>query len=93
MRFRYTSDKKIKHKDFIKLYAAKMNCSEKNAEKYLDGFLNTLYDEIKEGSSVTIQHFGNFYVSKRKDSTVFKFNPSQKFKAILGWSSNYKGDI
>jgi DNA-binding protein HU-beta len=91
MRFSNQNDKKVKHKEFIKLYAQKMNCSEKNAEKYLDGFIETIYDIIKEKSSITVNNFGKFYVSQRKDSTAFKFNPSQKMKAVLGWSSNYKG--
>lgn len=86
-------ERKIKHKEFIGLYAEKMKCSEMTAEKYLNGFIETLFDSIKEESSVTINHFGNFYVSKRRESKAFKFNPSAKLKAILGWSSNYKGEI
>ena len=91
MRYGQTSDKTIKHKEFIKKYSQKMGCSEKNAEKYLDGFIEIVYDCMKEKSSITIQNFGKFYVSQRRESTAFKFNPSQKMKAILGWSSNYKG--
>lgn len=87
------SDKTTKHKDFIKLYAEKMECSEKNAEKYLNGFIDTLYDCMKNKSSITVQHLGKFYVSERRESTAFKFNPSQKMKAVLGWSSSYKGEI
>lgn len=87
------TDKTTKHKEFIKLYAQRMNCSEINAERYLDGFVDTIYSLMKNKSSITIQNFGKFYVSQRKESTAFKFNPSQKMKAILGWSSNYKGKI
>ena len=84
---------KIKHQEFVKLYSEKMNCSELTAEKYLNGFMETLFDSFKSGSSVTINNFGNFYVSRRKESTAFKFNPAQKLKAILGWASSYKGDL
>ncbi len=87
------TDKTIKHKEFIALYAQKMNCSQEVAERYLDGFIDTIYDAIKAKSSITVQNFGKFYVSQRRESTAFKFNPSQKMKAILGWSSNYKGKI
>jgi nucleoid DNA-binding protein len=48
------SDKTIKHKEFVKLYAEKMECSEKNAEKCLNGFIDTLYDCMKSKSSVTV---------------------------------------
>lgn len=93
MRFSRTTDKTTKHKEFIKLYAQKMNCSEENAERYLNGFIDTMYSLMKNKSSITIQNFGKFYVSQRKESTAFKFNPSQKMKAVLGWSSSFKGNI
>ncbi|MEN0050979.1 MAG: HU family DNA-binding protein [Bacteroidota bacterium] len=86
-------EKTTNHKQFIKLYAERMNCSEANAEKYLEGFADTIYALMKQKSSITIQNFGKFYVSQRRESTAFKFNPSQKMKAILGWSSSYKGKI
>lgn len=60
-------DKTTNHKDFLKLYAEKMNCSEKNAEKYLDGFIDTIYDLMKDKSSITIQNFGKFYVSQKEN--------------------------
>lgn len=81
------------HKEFLKQYAEKMGCSEKNAQKYLEGFTDLVLDSMKKGESATIQNLGRFYVRERSDSTVFKFTASQKLKAILGWSSTYKGDI
>ncbi len=36
---------------------------------------------------------GKFYIEDRRDSTVFKFTPAQKLKAILGWANTYRGDI
>ncbi|MEL6719709.1 MAG: HU family DNA-binding protein [Bacteroidota bacterium] len=87
------SEKSIKHKEFVKLYAERMNCGEANAEKYLDGFVDTIYALMKQKSSITIQNFGKFYVSQRRESTAFRFNPSQKMKVILGWSSSYKGKV
>ena len=84
---------KIKHKDFIKLYAEKMGCTEKEAERYLMGFIDTLYDGLKNIQPVTIEHLGSFYIAEKHGSRIFKFNPAQKLKAILGWSSSYKGDL
>lgn len=88
-----TRERKIKHQEFVKLYSKKMKCSEATAELFLTGLIDTLYDSFREGNSVTIQHFGNFYVSQTKDSTAFKFNPAQKLKALLGWASSYKGKL
>lgn len=76
---------KVKHDDFVRLYAEKMNCSEKNAEKYLQGFIDLIHESVENKSSVTITHLGNFYVSERRESTAFKFNPARKLKNILGW--------
>jgi DNA-binding protein HU-beta len=86
-------DKKVNHKEFIKAYSEKMECSEETAQKYLEGLIDTLYDAFKKESSVTINNLGNFYLSKRKESIAFRFNPSQKLKALLGWSSTYKGKL
>jgi len=45
------------------------------------------------------KRFGKYICSywhggkKRSEDIAFKFNPSQKLKAALGWSSTYTGDI
>lgn len=56
-------------------------------------FLEEIYQSMKRGESVTIQNFGGFYVRPGHDTWVFKFNPSQKWKALFGWSSSYQGDL
>ena len=54
-------------------------------------FLDEIYLSIEHGESVTFKNFGNFFVRPEQDSWVFKFNPSQKWRALFGWSSTYKG--
>lgn len=81
------------HKEFIKQYAQKIGCDEATAEQNIEDFVEVVLESMKKGESLTIQHLGRFYVDERRDSTVFKFTPSQKLKAILGWSSTYKGEI
>jgi hypothetical protein len=88
-----TQGEKIKHKDFIKLYAQKMNCSEKEAERFLDGFIDTLFDGFKNNQPITIQHLGSFYIAEKHGTKIFKYTPAQKLKAILGWSSSFEGDV
>ena len=34
-----------------------------------------------------------FYIEVRRSSTMFKFNPSQKWKALFEWASTYKGEL
>jgi DNA-binding protein HU-beta len=40
---------------------------------------------------VTLSGYGNFYVRQERERWVFKFNPSQKLRALFGWSSTHKG--
>lgn len=63
------------------------------AHLVLETFLEEIYQSMKRGESVTIQNFGGFYVRPGRDTWVFKFNPSQKWKALFGWSSTYQGDL
>jgi DNA-binding protein HU-beta len=83
----------MKHKEFVKQYAQKMGCDEATAELQVQAFIDIVLDSMKNRESVTLEHFGKFYIEDRRDSTVFKFTPSQKLKAILGWSNTYKGEI
>jgi DNA-binding protein HU-beta len=59
----------------------------------VDAFLDEIYQAIKRGDSVTLKNFGSFYVRPEPENWVFKFNPSQKWRTIFGWSSTYKGDL
>jgi DNA-binding protein HU-beta len=57
----------------------------------VDAFLDEIYRTIQQGKGVTLKNFGGFYVRPERGSWVFKFNPSQKWRALFGWSSTYKG--
>jgi len=59
----------------------------------LDAFLDEIYQAIKRGQGVTLKNFGGFYVRPERESWVFKFNPCQKWRALFGWSSTYKGEL
>ena len=84
----------IKKKEFVKLLADKMKTDEKTAGMWIDGFTETLFDCLKQGRGVVITSLGTFYlrITSRGDS-IFRFNPSQKLRALFGWSSTYKGDL
>jgi DNA-binding protein HU-beta len=77
-------------KEFISLLAKRMNAGENTAKQWVDAYTDTLIDIFKNGEGVTIDGLGGFYVKKRSDYTVFEFNPSQKVRYYLGWSSTYK---
>jgi DNA-binding protein HU-beta len=58
----------------------------------LDGILDEIYKPLKQGESVSLRDFGNFYIRLGHSQSVFKFNPSQRLRKLFGWSSTYKGD-
>ncbi|HRV96895.1 MAG TPA: HU family DNA-binding protein [Anaerolineae bacterium] len=84
---------RIQKKEVVSRIAKRIATDEKFAEAYLDATLETLYDAFKAGESVTLPGFGSFYVREERASWVFKFNPSQKLRALFGWSSTYTGDL
>ena len=77
-------------KEFISLLANRMKADEETTKQWIDAYTDTLIDIFKTGEGVTIDGLGGFYVSRRRDYTVFKFNPSQKIRHYLGWGSTYK---
>ncbi|MCL2327744.1 MAG: HU family DNA-binding protein [Bacteroidetes bacterium] len=77
-------------KEFITLLANRMNTNEETAKQWIDAYTDTLIDIFKMGEGVSIDGLGGFYLERKRDSTAFKFNPSQKIRYYLGWSSTYK---
>lgn len=77
-------------KEFITLLAKRMKTDEETAKLWIDGYSETLFDVFKTGEGVTIDGFGGFYLQQRRSGSAFKFNPCQRLKALLGWSSTYK---
>ena len=84
---------RIQKKEVVKRIAIRMAVDEKTAEAHLDATLDTLYEAFKAGESVALPGFGGFYVRPERDTWVFKFNPSQKLRALFGWSSTYTGKL
>jgi DNA-binding protein HU-beta len=70
-----------------------MATDERTAEAWLDAVTETMYEAFRSGESVTLRGFGSFYLRRSRSGTVFKFNPGQRLRALLGWSSTYKGSL
>ncbi len=81
----------MKTKEFIRALAEHMNSSEEVAEAWTQGMIEIMYEQFSEGKGVTLTNFGSFYIKATSSSWVFKFNPSQKLRFLLGWASSYKG--
>jgi len=84
---------KINKTELIKRIASKTKKDETEVELIVDATLEEIYQSLKNRETVTIRNFGKFYIRDRSSGTIFKFDPSQKLRAIFGWSSTYKGDV
>ncbi len=83
---------RIEKDELARRLAARMQTDTATATVWIDGVLETLYESFKAGESVTLRGFGSFYVRPERSSWVFRFNPSQRLRALFGWSSSYKGE-
>ncbi|MES2733718.1 MAG: HU family DNA-binding protein [Bacteroidota bacterium] len=81
---------KMSKKEFIQALAVRMQTDQATAERWVEAYTDTLFEAFKAGQSITIDSLGSFYLDRRRESTAFKFNPSQKLRALLGWASTYK---
>ncbi len=84
---------RVQKNELVRQLAGRMQTDEATAERCLEGVIETLYDNFKAGKSVTLPGFGSYYVRPEDESWVFKFTPAQRLRALLGWSSTYKGEI
>ena len=80
-------------KEWIRAVAKETEQPEALVESILEAGLEEIYQSMKREEKVTLQNFGTFYIDVRRSGTVFKFNPSQKWKALFGWASSYRGEL
>ncbi len=81
---------RAKKSDVVRRLAARMNTDEATAAAWVDALIETLYESFRAGQSVTLEGLGGFYLRPERESWVFKFNPGQRLRAILGWASTHK---
>jgi len=83
----------INEKELVRRISQTLEQSEEESQEMLDIVFTEIYRSLKRGDSVTIRNVGKFYVKPTRDTWIFKFSPSQKWKKMLGWASGYKGDL
>ncbi len=84
---------RIRRDELIRLVTQRTDQDLDTVDKIGDVFLDEIYQAIKRGQGVTLKNFGGFYVRPERESWVLKFNPCQKWRALFGWSSTYKGEL
>ena len=82
---------RINKNEFVRRVAKRMEVEEHTAQEWVDAILDTMYDTFRGGKGLTLPGFGGFYLAKKRGGCAFKFNPGQKLRALLGWTSTYKG--
>jgi DNA-binding protein HU-beta len=84
---------RVDRDELIRLVSQRTGADTEMVETIMEAFLDEIYQVIRRGKGVTLKNFGSFYVRRERESWVFKFNPSQKWRAVFGWSSTYRGDL
>ncbi len=84
--------KRVDRDDLVQLIAVHLSKKETLVAEIVDATLEEIYQALKRGECVSLKNFGTFYVRPERESWVFKFNPSQRLRALFSWSSTYKGD-
>ena len=79
--------------ELIRRVAQRTGSDEKLVGDVVDATLEEIYQALKREESVSLRDFGTFYIDVRWSGTVFKFNPSQRLRALFGWSSTYPGTL
>jgi DNA-binding protein HU-beta len=84
---------KIDKEQLAKNIAKRLSKDSTEIEMVLDAAIEEIYEALKREENIVLRNFGTFYIDMRRSGTVFKFNPSQRLRALFGWSSTYKGDL
>ncbi len=84
---------KITKKELVARVASRTEKDAGDVELIIDATLEEIYQSLKRHENVVIRNFGKFYIRERTSGVIFKFDPSQKLRALFGWSSTYKGNL
>ena len=79
--------------ELVDLVSQRLKQDTEIVDAIVNTFFGEIYQALKRGDSVSLRGFGSFYVRPERESWVFKFNPSQRLRALFGWSSTYKGPL
>src|SRR5262245_1898435 len=84
---------RLEKPELVDLVSQRLEQDTEIVDAVVDAFLDEMYQALKRGDSVSLRGFGSFYVRPEQESWVFRFNPSQRLRALFGWSSTYKGPL
>ena len=76
--------------DVVHRVSERLSRDPETVAEIVEAFLDEIYQALKRGECVSLRGFGSFHVRPEPESWVFKFNPSQRLRRVLGWSSTYQ---
>ena len=86
-------EQRIEKAELVARVAARVQKDADAVEDIVDATLEEIYQALKRGETVSLRNFGTFYVREERSNWVVRFNPSQRLRALFGWSSTYKGEL
>ncbi len=84
---------RIEKPDLIARVARRLNADPEAVEPIIEAALDEIYQALKHEERISLRDFGTFYIRDEGETRVFRFNPSQKWRKLFGWSSTYKGEL
>jgi DNA-binding protein HU-beta len=85
---------RVEKPELVRLAALRVHRDDEEAvAEVVDAFLEEIYEALRRGRSVSLRGFGSFYVRPERETWVFRFNPSQRLRALFGWSSTHRGPL
>ena len=76
--------------ELIKVVAKKSEISQKDTDKVLNNFFDTVKETVKDGEKVAVIGFGNFEARER--ASRIGVNPKTR-KKMKGWTLKAKGEV
>lgn len=80
----------INKKELTQRIAKRLGIEPKAVAPIVDATLEEIVESLERRQGVTLRNFGTFYIKEKRSGTIFKFNPSQRLRAIFGWLSTYQ---
>ena len=71
----------MNNKEYISQMAAKLDMNAKDVQKLTNTFISELADKMDDGSTLTVQGFGNFEVKKKLERVLI--NPTTKQRMLV----------
>lgn len=87
------TEQRIEKGELATRVAARLQGDTRAVEEIIDATLDEIYQALKHGECVSLRNFGTFYVREERSRWIFRFNPSQKWRAMFSWSSTYREEL